>query len=217
MPRKSIIGLTLVLCAAYGTWWHQSRQSPAISMNKVNGTLPTAENSKWHPPISPAVRSAPEDERRPIVWSTVEGRLIKGNAVDVNAQQAFLLSDKRQFDRAMDALETEMMSNSSAQELGEDYRQLLLARMQMEGRAGLSLDRFACSERVCIGQFSGNDAAWSAFDVSMSSASAEEFPALTRSYYSHQDRVTGNVDHRMFFTTSPQINAFQSRLPGGMP
>ena len=59
-----------------------------------------------------------------------------------------------------------------------------------------------------MAQLSGEKAGWESF-VSGLSEGANKFPAATRSIYSYRDPVTGTLDHRLIFTSNPEINGFR--------
>ena len=214
--RKLLIASLIVIAgiASYG-WRSNYGPRTAIEGDNVPSKSRDAKDAeKPTPPVISSATASLGSERSTGDWSTTESRIIKGNAVDAAEQQRLLLAGEKQFSNVIDSLEAAMLSDPAARELGSDYRELLTDLMRdSDGRSGLSLDRFACSARLCIAQMSGNETAWDEFNSSLSNAGVTEFPAHTRSTYAHQNATTGTTDYRLFFTTDPQITGFRVRIP----
>lgn len=204
--------LLLVLVAVTGLvgyrWWNSGGmtidapvKAPALAPSPAVQQEPTRQ-------VVPAVAALPEKRQRKLAWSSIERTLISGNAVVALELQRLISADPKQFGIAMEMLEAEMLSDPVAREFGRDYRELLVAELRSADAQGVALERFACSGQLCMAQLSGEKAGWDDF-VSGLSDGAKDFPAATRSIYSYRDPVTGMLDHRLIFTSNPDINGFR--------
>ena len=214
--RKTIIASLLLITGTVGyTWWSHYQLHENNSVNKSNyWSLDGGAAEAQEPAAVPSATVSPTIGHRSIAWSVIESKLIRGSSVDANEQQRLISADATHFRSAMDSLETEMLTNPVAREFGKDYRELLTDHLRLaQGQSALHLERFACSGQLCIAQLSGDDAAWNNFVSSLSTAGREEFPAGTRAIYSYHDPATGNMNHRLIFTSNPQITGFRVRVP----
>lgn len=215
--RKLLFSIfLLVVIACVGMWWSLSPHQPPQSQKSSQvASRPDVRTERLGSVAAPEVASI-KGPPSAAAWSEIERTIIVGRSVDAAAQRRVLLADAKQFHWVMDSLEAAMMADPMARESADNYRELLLDRLRLpEGQQDLNLDRIVCSDKLCYAQFSGNETTWNDFSDSFSIASVEDFPTNARSLYTHTDAATGNVDFRVMFTTTPQINSFITQPPRG--